>query len=710
MLLKPRFAAINGETAWGNAIEGATRSGAHLAQSGSSEGLGAPQTPEELKDGALNAAHRQKQLALLRASGFEDGPALTVQSTDGDIPHGRELSFAWLSGTVMTGLTSVLLMGAALYVSFEGQDTFSTAYEALRLAAPRIDQPVATDGDAKTSRLRPVAATRSDQEIVEASIRQTVDGREIIRNQPFTRIRATLATTATSLSADAPAYDPVAILNATQPLQAASLDVGTDVYGTDVDGEVVVRQAALPPDFVPARSISDQNAADFVRGSSEFSVLGDETALAYAPSAPGLDALAATEAAPGAAVVGVAENITVVPKNVVGAENGLGRTERFLTVREVGPLGDTLTRNGFTRAQVAMVEQTLANLMLPGGLPAGIRLRILYGPLTQDANSLVPYRMSIYRPEGAPGDRHIATVALSDNGQYVVGLQPDWVEFPEEDVEQINVGNLPTVYRSIWETGRKHDLDDDTIERIIGMFAYDVDMTKRIAAGDSIEILQTQASPDAPAELLYVGLTLSGTYRQLYRFTNPDGGVDFYDPDGETGKRFLNRRPLEGGGTLRSRFGYRIHPIFKTRRLHTGIDLAARTGTPIYAAGDGVIQYYKWQSGYGNKVEIQHVNGYETAYGHMSRYADGLGVGSKVRQGQIIGYVGSTGQSTGPHLHFEIKINGNLVDPLSVKLPKDNVLPPQYRDQFQQTIAQINDLMARDPAPVAVAQAPAVSQ
>lgn len=652
----------------------------------------------------MNATQRRRHAALLQATGYEDSPALTVQSTDGEIPQGRELSFAWLSGTVMTGLTSVLLMGAALYVSFQGQDTFSTAYAALNLAAPRIDQPLATDLTSKTSRLRPVAATRSDREIIEAATRQMVDGREIIRNQPFVRITATLATTSTSLSADVPAYDPVAILNKTQPLTSAALDIATDVYGTDVDGEVAVQQSGMPEGFVPTRAVTDQSAADFVRAmaGAQFSVDGGTPALAYAALAPTLRDLATAEAN---SVVGIAENVTVVPKTTHASGESLGRTERFLTVREIGPLRDTLERNGFTPAQVGMVENTLANLMPAGGLPAGIRLRILYGPLSQSADSLVPYRMSIYRPAGAPGDRHIATVALSDNGQYVVGLQPDWVDFPAEDVEQINVGNLPTIYRSIWETGRKHDLSDETIERIIGMFAYDIDMTKRISAGDTIEILEAgdeeQASED---ELLYVGLTLSGTKRQLYRFTTEDGTVDFYDPDGETGKRFLNRRPLEGGGTLRSRFGYRIHPIFKTRRLHTGVDLAARSGTPIYAAGDGVISYYKWQSGYGNKVEIQHVNGYETAYGHMSRYVDGLTIGSRVRQGQIIGYVGSTGQSTGPHLHFEIKINGNLVDPLSVKLPKDNVLAAQYRDEFNQTIAQINDLMAREPAPVSVAQ------
>ncbi|HTN62896.1 MAG TPA: M23 family metallopeptidase, partial [Devosia sp.] len=149
----------------------------------------------------------------------------------------------------------------------------------------------------------------------------------------------------------------------------------------------------------------------------------------------------------------------------------------------------------------------------------------------------------------------------------------------------------------------------------------------------------------------------------------------------------------------------RIHPIFHTRKLHTGVDLAARSGTPIYAAGDGVVEFHGWQSGYGNKIEIKHVNGFETAYAHMSRYEPGIQVGTRVRQGQLIGYVGSTGYATGPHLHFEMKINGNLVDPLSVKLPRENTMPPQYKAQFAQTVAQINELMARKAAPVSVATA-----
>lgn len=655
----------------------------------------------------MNAAQRNRHAALLKATGFEDGPALTVQSTDGEIPHGRELSFAWLTGTVMTGLTSVLLMGAALYVSFQGQDTFSTAYEALQLSRPETEALTPTDLSAKSSRLRPVTATRSDLQIIEASIRETVDGRDMIRNQPFMRISATLATAPTSLSEGIPDYDPVAILNATQPIAAtANLDVNTDVYGAEVEGEVAVKLAAMPMTFVPPRAISDQSAAEYVRSVVEATFFSDDAApptLAYAALAPSVTELGLL---PGAGPLGgIVENVTVVPQTTQAADAALGRAERILTIKERTSLDEALRRNGFTDAMTAAIEGTLENVFPSTELPHGARLRILFGP-SRTSNTLIPYRLSIYlHDDGSDLDVHRATVALTDKGQYVLGLAPAEIEFPEEDTEEVNVANLPSVYRSIWETGRKHDLDDATIERIIGMFAYDVDMTKKIQAGDSIEILETAPDAEGRAELLYVALTLGSTTRQLYRFGTEDGVVDFYDPDGETGKRFLTRRPLEGGGTLRSRFGYRIHPIFKTRRLHTGVDLAARSGTPIYAAGDGVIKYYKWASGYGNKVEIEHVNGYETAYGHMSRYVDGLEPGSRVRQGQIIGYVGSTGQSTGPHLHFEIKINGNLVDPLSVKLPKDNVLPQQYEAQFQQTMAQINDLMTREPAPVTVAQA-----
>ncbi|WDR01375.1 hypothetical protein PSQ19_11140 [Devosia algicola] len=161
------------------------------------------------------------------------------------------LSFAWLSGTVMTGLTSVLLMGAALYVSFQGQNTFSTAYEALRLAAPVPKTITRTDMNAKSDRVRPVAHTRSELETIEASIRETVDGRNIIRKQPFMRIRATLATAGTALSADIPTYDPVAILNATTPASSDSAEVNTDIYGAEVEGEVAMKLAPMPASFVP---------------------------------------------------------------------------------------------------------------------------------------------------------------------------------------------------------------------------------------------------------------------------------------------------------------------------------------------------------------------------------------------------------------------------------------------------------------------------
>jgi murein DD-endopeptidase MepM/ murein hydrolase activator NlpD len=654
----------------------------------------------------VNPAQRNRNAALLKASGFEDAPALTVQSTDGEIPQGRELSFAWLTGTVMTGLTSVMLMGAALYVSFQGQDTFSTAYEALQIVTTPSGKP-AVDFTVKTNRIRPVARTRSELEIVEASIRANQDGRDIIRNQQFVRIRATLATAATSLTGNVPEYDPVAILDANQPILAEGDDVANpNIYGTQVEGEVAVKLAAMPISLVPPRAISDDSAAAFVRMSVE-SFFGDggdggpgegEVALAYAPSDLGIRELGIVPPEAN----GFAENVTVLPKTTVAQDQSLGRSERIISINERGPLADTLLKNGFTEQQAKLVLATLRNVRPSLNVDRGAKLRILFGP-ARNADILIPYRMSIYDPDASGQPKHSATAALTDLGTYVLGLAPTEIEFPEEDTEEINVNNLPSIYRAVWETARKHDLDDATTRRIIAMYAYDVDLTKKITPGDTIELLQTQPDADGKRELLYVGLKLGTSTREFFRFRTDDGTVDYYDPDGETGKRFLTRRPVQGGGRLSSRFGMRVHPIFKSRRMHAGIDLAAPKGTPIYASGDGIVEKAQRVSGYGLYVELQHVNNYETGYGHMSRIADGIKPGVRVRQGQIIGYVGSTGNSTGNHLHFEIKINGRVVDPLSVKLPRDKQLAATYDRAFGMTIAQIRDLMQRDPAPITVA-------
>lgn len=614
---------------------------------------------------------------------------MTVQALDGAHPRGREISIAWLAGTVMTGLTSVLLMGAALYVSFKGQDNFSTASEALQFASSRVQ---ATEGvNEKGNRLRPIARTRSDLEIVEASIQVVDDGRTVIRSQQFTRVDATLAMSATPLAEDIPEFDPVALAATVDDSEAAAAQP-PQIYAASVEGEVAIATTTLPAAFVPARAIDDGAASEFAKVALQEVSLEDPGEIAHAYSDGGLS-LAALD--PGGAALGVVENMTVVPKSPPSPD-GRGRSERILTVQQPSQLAEVLLKNGFDRTTAGMVLKTLSNILPSTELPADAKLRILMGP-SKASPTPIPYRLSIYLHGQDGVIRHAATAALTDRGGYVIGLAPSEMEFPEEDTEAPDVTALPSLYRSIWETARRHDLDDDTATRVAAIFAYEVDLTQKVSPGDGVKLLTTRPET-GPPDLLYAALTVGTTTRELFRFQNPDGSIDYYSPDGESGKRFLTRRPLQGSGRLASRYGNRVHPIFKTRRLHAGVDLAAPLGTPVYAGGDGVVRRAQWVSGYGRFVEVDHVNGYQTAYAHMSRIADGLKPGDRVKQGQVVGYVGSTGNSTGNHLHYEIRINGRTADPLSVKLPRDKELPAQAEEAFAQATTQIRELMSRDPA------------
>jgi murein DD-endopeptidase MepM/ murein hydrolase activator NlpD len=205
---------------------------------------------------------------------------------------------------------------------------------------------------------------------------------------------------------------------------------------------------------------------------------------------------------------------------------------------------------------------------------------------------------------------------------------------------------------------------------------------------------------------MFASLTIGGEARKFYRFITTDDGIaDYYDETGKSAKKFLVRKPVPTA-IMRSGFGSRRDPIYGYTKMHTGLDWAAPMGTPIYASGNGMLEKAGWESGYGKYIRIKHMNGYETAYGHMTAFARGMEPGARVRQGQVIGYVGSTGHSTGAHVHFEILVNGRFVDPMRIKLPRGRVLEGPVIAGFEKERDRLDAMMAQAPSRVAQAGNP----
>lgn len=239
---------------------------------------------------------------------------------------------------------------------------------------------------------------------------------------------------------------------------------------------------------------------------------------------------------------------------------------------------------------------------------------------------------------------------------------------------------------------------------MIRIYSYDVDFQRRAQAGDSFEVFYAGDDETTPTiekdDVLYASLTVGGETKKYYRFQTPDDGVvDYYDESGKSAKKFLVRKPVNNA-IMRSGFGARRHPILGYTKMHTGVDWATAYGTPIFASGNGVIEKAEWEGGYGKYIRIKHNNGYETAYGHMSAFAKGIEPGKRVRQGQVIGFVGSTGQSTGAHVHYEILVNGRFVDPMRVRLPRGRSLDGPMMASFEKERNRIDTLMNNRAMPV----------
>ncbi len=266
-----------------------------------------------------------------------------------------------------------------------------------------------------------------------------------------------------------------------------------------------------------------------------------------------------------------------------------------------------------------------------------------------------------------------------------------------------------TISSSLFLDADRAGVPPRIIVEMIHMFSYSVDFQREIRAGDKFDVyfdrkFDENGVPVMEGNIAYASLTVGGKQHQLWRFKTKEGVWDYFDGKGRSMKKFLMRTPIDGA-RISSGFGLRRHPVLGYSKMHKGTDFAAPRGTPIYAAGNGVIEIAGWVRGFGNYIRIKHANSYETAYGHMNGFAKGMKRGVRVHQGQVIGYVGTTGRSTGPHLHYEVHIHGKAVNPLGVKLPTGTQLAGAELKRYLAKRSRVETQMAAAPVLTTVAQA-----
>ena len=245
-----------------------------------------------------------------------------------------------------------------------------------------------------------------------------------------------------------------------------------------------------------------------------------------------------------------------------------------------------------------------------------------------------------------------------------------------------------TILESLFSDGVKNSVSPDILVKIISLFSFDLDFQRDIRVNTVVsvsyefdEIIETGRLEYK--DIKYASIIIDGKQLEYFKFITDDGYTDYFNREGKNVKKSILKTPLDGA-RISSNFGMRKHPISGFNKMHKGVDFAAPTGTPVYAGGNGVIEYVGRNGGYGKYIRIRHNNGYKTAYAHLSNYKKGISKGVRVNQGDVIGYVGNTGNSTGPHLHYEIIYQNKHINPLKLKLPSGKILDGDELEKFKE--------------------------
>jgi len=644
-----------------------------------------------------------KRRAICR-SGFEadhidlgNEAPLSVDGEGTGLIDRRRISVRWFSGTILTGLCGAALMSGAVFAALDGETKFATMPERVEAAVRAVaGGPERMSNSArKNDRLPPAGEANAARQVIRVSHTTRGSGnREIVRVRPFIRVAGNLSLSVSGLSANIPPFNALKMMAQSSGASTPNADEG----GAEPDAEVSFLTRELPLVLPRAKlaavaSMDDvlarvRETANFEGGAKPTMIADAIPLTAYAPAQdPHGDPYGGFEPRI------VPENVTLLAKTTAQTNGGNAWNERTIVLKKGDSVSANLRDLGATPEEVKAITAAFGGRGRDSSPKDGYKLRVLVAP-TPDGRRLRPVRVII-----ATDTTVEAMVAWSDKGKYVAVDVRSANSVASSTDDDEDDGKGVRLYQSIYETALRNHIPRPVIDDLIRIYSYDIDFQRKVQPGDSFEVLfasdDENASDNSKAEVLYGLLTTGGETRKFYRYQTPDDNVvDYYDESGKSVKKFLVRKPV-ADGTITSGFGGRNHPILGFTKMHTGVDWASSSGTAIYAAGNGIIEKAGYEGGYGKYIRIRHANGWETAYGHMSAFARGMETGKKVRQGQLIGYVGSTGLSTGNHLHYEMIVNGRFVDPMKIKLPRGRVLEGGQLAGFEEERARLDQMLTR---------------
>ena len=605
----------------------------------------------------------------------------------------RSGRFRWLLSTCLAAAVGVLAILVVIAGSMDTQENEGRLFEglplALRLPTSRMDG--LRWAIPKTDKMMiPTGAIAMKSDIAEP-IKQRRDKREYTLYKYYVRLAARLGPVSKKQALAVPAFNASKLYADPAPLDGSGRAEGQ-------------QDLNAPPKIVELNGILPNEDGQELDAQEVVALVTRAQAAEEDSGTAGGELLAgrAQRMADTLAPQTTALHKTVFEPEEPTEEAG-GRDLPAVKVQRGDTLARILARLGGAQAwQVRAMVEAARSVFAENGLLPGYEIRAVVLPSPARPNGEL-VRFSVFDEAGA----HKVTVTRNGVGEYVPSAT--WAD------ERVTPAPLPdsdraqdsSLYASFYHVAAKQGVPLDLIAQILRIHAYGTDFRQRVRVGDGVELFfdtKGEGIDGQLGELLATFITAGGETRKFYRFRTPDGATDFYDATGSTARKFLMRRPVRGEDVrLTSGFGMRKHPLLHFQRMHYGVDWACAPGTPIMAAGNGIIEFAGPKGEYGNYVRIRHANGYKTAYAHMLRLAAGVAVGVRVRQGQTIGYVGSSGVSSGPHLHFEVMVKNRFdsdyghVDPRTIPVPNDRQLAGKDLIDFRRERARIDDLMRRPP-------------